>query len=386
MWRYIKVKYNENFSRLNREYVFSKTANAENGKTINLGIGDVRLPLFRCGTDKMHEAVEEMKDENTFKGYSATGGYGFLRQKIADLYAKKYVSFTEDEIFITDGAKSELGNILELFDNGVKVLFPTPCYPAGVEANLLRGNEVGFLPADENDGFIFYPDYSKKYDIIFLCSPCNPTGVALSKDVLKLWVDYALKNGSVIVYDNAYSVFSPKGYPTTVYEVKDAKYCAVEINSFSKSLGFTGIRCGYTVVPKELDELGKLYVRRLGARYNGTCYIAQKGASAVFGEEGKNEVKKRVNYYKDNVGCFKCALDKIGLHYVNSNASPYLYVKSPKGFTSEEFCYFLMKTQNVTVTPDTAFYSKDCKYFRISGFGDRKTVLEATDRISRLKF
>ena len=385
------MRYNKCFENLDGDYVFSKiradaikASSTSKERIIDLGVGDVRLPLFKKTVEAMKTACEEMASEKTFKGYPPSNGYQFLRDKIASEYQLLSAYISSDEIFITDGAKGQLGNIAELFETGVNVLFQSPCYPAGAEANLLRGNKVDYLVTNEQNGFIPYPPVSKKYDLIYLCSPCNPTGAVMSKKDLSIWVDYALKTNAIIIFDGAYSYYAFGEYPRTIYEIKDAKYCAIEINSFSKSLGFTGIRCGFTIIPKELKNLHFLYNQWLGRRFNGVSYISQRGAESFFSAECKKELKKRIDFYKTNVEILKIALKNVNLWYNNTVCSPYVFAKTPNGATSVNFCKELLEKLSIVATPGSGFLQGGEGYFRLSAFCKREDALEASDRLRRL--
>lgn len=386
------MKYNKNFDRLGGEYVFSKIKREASSleeserKIIDLGVGDVKLPLFKKTVEKMTVACKEMADVKTFKGYPPADGYQFLRDKIANEYQFLGAFIDFDEIFITDGAKGQLGNITELFDSKINVLFQSPCYPAGAEANLLRGNFVDFAVGYEDNGFIPYPKIDKKYDLIYLCSPCNPTGSVLTKKELSVWVNYALKTDAVIIFDNAYSSFIEGDYPKTIYEIEGSKRCAIEINSFSKSLGFTGIRCGYTIIPKQLKNLNVLYRQWLGRRFNGVSYVSQRGAESFFDSDCKKQLKKRIDFYKTNTKILKIALKNCNLWYNNTVCSPYVFAKTPKGVSSVDFCKNILLKQRIIATPGSGFLQGGEGYFRLSAFCTREDALTASDRLSELSF
>lgn len=383
------MKYNENFKKLPKNYIFNQMAQKVEEKKrrgdkniINLGVGDVKLPLFNCVIEEMKKASDEMGNAKTFKGYSPAEGYEFLREKIAREYNSEKVLLTSDEIFITDGAKSQLGNVLELFGFGASVLFLTPCYPAGAEACILYGNSIEFLKGGLSNGFFPSPPYGKSYDVIYICSPNNPTGEVISYQKLSEWVTYALKTQAVIIYDSAYSSYVSGDFPKSVYQIKDAKKCAIEINSFSKSLGFTGVRCGYTVVPNELGDYNERYKRWLGCRFNGVSYITQRGAFATFCEIGRNEIKKRINFYKTNVEILKIALKNKNLWYNNSICSPYVFAKVPNGKNSMAFCCEMLEKISVVATPGSGFLDGGEGFFRLSGFATRDEILQVADRLS----
>lgn len=386
------MKYNENFFKLKNDYVFSDLAQkvaskkSQGGdKIIDLGIGDVKLPLFKSVVLAMQNACLELGEEPTFRGYPPAQGYKFLRDKIAEEYQNIGANILADEIFITDGAKGQLGGILELFGHGAKTLFLTPCYPAGAEANILYGNQVTYLPAQKDDGFVHHPPFGKFYDLIFMCSPNNPTGTALDHATLSLWIDYAISTGAVIIYDSAYSAYLTGDYPKSIYSLPRANRCAIEINSFSKSLGFTGVRCGYNVIPNALGDYNKLWKRRLACRFNGVSYPSQRGAEAIFCAEGKKEAINRINFYKTNAEILKIALKNLNLWYNNNVCSPYVFASTPSGMSSADFCSKLLMEKSVVATPGVGFGEGGEGFFRLSAFGDRQEILTASDRLKTFK-
>ncbi len=386
------MKYNDNFNALGESYVFSKLnalvkkKRAQGETIIDLGVGDVRLPLFDVATEKMSTTSLDMAREDTFLGYPPAEGIPTLREKISERYKTEGASVDMDEIFISDGAKGEIGNVLELFGPKANALIVTPCYPAYAEANTLYGNNITFLPTSKENEFRPLPPYRGTFDIIYLCVPNNPTGVTLGKDELEEWVNYALNTGAVIIFDGAYSDFSTDGYPTSIYQIQGAKYCAIEIRSFSKSFGFTGIRCGYTVIPKTLGEYNRLWKRRLGCRFNGVSYITQKGAETFFSSEGQKQAIKRIKYYKTNAEILKIALKKAGFWFVNGNSSPYVFAKCPDNLSSEKFCEKLIDDYKIAATPGNAFGEGGEGYFRLSAFPKREDILAASDILENLKF
>lgn len=383
------MKYNECFDKLRKTYVFGemrdKVARAKAGgrQVIDLGVGDVTEPLFSFTAEAMKKACDEMGVKQTFRGYPPSQGYDFLREKIAAYYGGE---ISPDEVFITDGAKGELGNICELFGRGKKVLFPTPCYPAGLEANLLCGNEVETLKTFAEDGFLPFPPYGKTYDLIYLCSPQNPTGALIGKELLSLWIGYALNIGAVIIFDSAYSEFIPGGEMKNIYGVSGAKNCVVEINSYSKSFGFTGIRCGYTIIPHAAGRLNELKKRQSGCRFNGVSYITQRGAETFYSPEGAREIKNRINFYKTNADILKIALKNANLWYNISRASPYAFVKAPDGFSGDEFCEYLLDKLGLAVTPGSGFSDGGEDFVRFSAFCSREDALKAADILSGAVF
>ena len=304
------MKLNKNYSRLAQSYLFSTIAKKVNEYTaenpsaeiIRLGIGDVTLPLAPDVVKALEDASREMGKKETFRGYGPEQGYDFLKASIAQYYGKKGVSLENDEIFISDGAKSDLGNILDLFDTDNTVLVPDPVYPVYVDTNVMAGRKIVYINANESNGFLPLPDSNVNADIIYICSPNNPTGAVYTKEQLSKWVDYALEHGAVILFDSAYEAFvRDSSLPTSIYQIPGAKKCAVEFCSFSKTAGFTGTRCGYTVVPNGLVfdgmSLNKMWLRRQTTKFNGVPYIIQKGAAAVFTDEGQKQVHENLDYY-----------------------------------------------------------------------------------------
>ena len=337
------MKYNENFLKLKNDYLFARISRlaeevASSGKeVIDLGIGDLKLPLFKGIGEAMAKCALDLGKEGLFKGYPPAEGSEELRAKISRNYKTENADISPDEIFVSDGAKGELGGIAELFGGSAKILMPEPYYPAAAEALYLAGNEITFLPCRKEEGFIPYPPFGKVFDAVYLCSPNNPTGSAMDGRDISLWINYALSTGAVIVFDGAYSAYAGQGIPKTIYAVKGAKDCAIEIRSFSKSYGFTGIRCGFTVVPKTLGKYNELWKRRLKCRTNGVSRISQAGAIACFDPETVAEREKRIKYYKTNAEIVKFALKKKNLWYNISCSSPYVFAECPAGQNSEDF-------------------------------------------------
>ena len=382
------MKYNKNFNNIESEYLFSKVRNLANkqffsrGDVIDLGVGDVKLPLFSQTVDAMKKACDEMSSTKTFKGYPPANGYEFLRDKIACHYQNLGANITSDDVFITDGAKGQLGNILELFENNLNVLFESPCYPAGAESNLLRGNRVDFCVGNEQNEFIPYPPINKTYDLIYLCSPCNPTGATMSNNDLKVWINYALSTGAIIIFDSAYAEFVSGDYPRSIYQINGATDCAIEINSFSKSLGFTGIRCGYTVIPSQLKTAHNLYKQWLGRRFNGVSYVSQRGAETFFDKEVSTQLQKRIKFYKTNAEILKIALKSLNLWYNNTVCSPYVFAKTKNGENSQDFCQNLLSKYGIVATPGSGFLQGGEGYFRLSAFCSREDAITASDRLT----
>lgn len=388
------MKINKNHLNLEASYLFSTIAkkvreyseNNPDKNIIRLGIGDVTLPLCNSVIKAMHSAVDEMAAQDTFKGYGPEQGYDFLKSEIQNYYAKNNVSLDLDEIFISDGAKSDLGNILDIFDTDNTVLVQDPVYPVYVDTNIMAGRKILYSNSNEDNGFLPMPDENVKADIIYLCSPNNPTGAVYTKPQLKQWVDYALKNNSIILFDSAYESFiSDETLPRSIYEIEGAKTCAIEFCSFSKTAGFTGTRCGYTVVPKTLvyddTELNKLWLRRQTTKFNGVPYIVQKGAAAVFSEEGQKEIQANIAYYKENAKIITNALDKLGIWYTGGTNSPYIWLKCPNNMKSWEFFDYLLNNIQVVGTPGCGFGNNGEGYFRLTSFGSREKTIEAMQRL-----
>lgn len=384
---------NTNYENLEQSYLFSTIAKKVNEyinnnpekKVIRLGIGDVTLPLCKAVTDALHKAVDEMGVQSTFRGYGPEQGYDFLRDAVKGYYQKHNVNLELDEIFISDGAKSDLGNILDLFARNNTVLIPDPVYPVYVDTNIMAGRNVKFINANQENEFLPMPDYSIKADIIYICSPNNPTGAVYNRDQLRKWVDYALENKAVILFDSAYECFvSDENLPRSIYEIEGAKDCAIEFCSLSKTAGFTGTRCGYTIVPMNLGKLNKMWVRRQTTKFNGVPYIIQRGAEAVFTEEGQREIKVNINYYKENAKIISDTLNQCGIWHVGGKHSPYIWLKCPNNMKSWEFFDYLLEKAQVVGTPGAGFGNNGEGYFRLTSFGSKENTEEAMKRFKKL--
>ena len=383
---------NKNYENLEQSYLFSTIAkkvnefiaNHPDKKVIRLGIGDVTRPLCQAVVNAMHKAVDEMSVQETFRGYGPEQGYDFLRVAVQDYYKKHNVDLELDEIFISDGAKSDLGNILDLFDKDNTVLVPDPVYPVYVDTNIMNGRKVIFANANEENGFLPMPT-DEKADIIYICSPNNPTGAVYNKAQLKEWVDYANKNNAVILFDSAYECFiSDSELPRSIFEIEGAKTCAIEFCSLSKTAGFTGTRCGYTIVPKDLGKLNKMWLRRQTTKYNGVPYIVQRGAEAVFSEEGMKEISENLAYYKENAKIISETMKDCDIWFVGGEHSPYIWLKCPNGMTSWEFFDYLLYNAQVVGTPGAGFGKNGESYFRLTSFGSRENTIEAMRRFKEL--
>ena len=388
---------NSNYLNIKESYLFSEVAarankfKAENPDkdVIKVSIGDVTRPLCPAVIDALHSAVDDMSKAETFKGYGPEQGYGFLKKSLKDYYAEKGVELEEDEIFVSDGAKSDLGNILDIFSKDNKVLVPDPVYPVYVDTNTMDGREIIYLQANSENNFLPMPDDSVDADLIYICSPNNPTGAAYNREQLKVWVDYANKKNAVILFDAAYEFFiTDKDLPASIYEIEGAKTCAIEFCSFSKTAGFTGTRCGYTVVPMALErdghKLNKFWLRRQTTKFNGVSYIVQKAAAAVFTPEGKKQIKENVDYYRENAKTIADTLDKLGIWYCGGKNSPYIWLKCPNGMGSWEFFDELLTKANVVGTPGEGFGECGKGYFRLTSFSTHENTKEAMRRFEEL--
>ncbi len=355
-------------------------------RVLKLGVGDVSYPLCRKVIEALHEAVDDQSRIETFHGYMPEHGAMFLREAIARYYSGWNVEMTTDEVFVSSGACDDLGDLLEMFDRDNTVLVIEPAYPEYVDTNLLYGRKVIHLPAGEGDGFLPLPDYSIDADIIYICSPNNPTGSAYTREKLKKWVDYANKKNAVILYDAAYEIFIEEDdVPHSIYEIEGADTCAIEVCSFSKTAGFTGTRVGYTIVPIKLERMGvnlnALWSRNRETRTNGISYILQKGASAVFTAEGQKQIHESISVYKKNAKVIMDALDKCGFWYVGGKNSPYVWMKCPNDMGSWEFFDYLLNELQIVGTPGVGFGSCGEGFLRLSAFGDPDDTAEAAKRI-----
>ena len=391
------MHFNTHFNDIAQSYLFSAIAQkvaaysaANSDKTIlRLGIGDVTLPLAPAVIDALHGAVDEMSKKETFHGYGPEQGYGFLKESIRGYYRTNGVELEPDDIFISDGAKSDLGNILDIFAADNKVLVPDPVYPVYVDTNVMAGRKVEYMNATAQNGFLPMPDYSVDADIIYLCSPNNPTGAAYSKAQLKEWVDYANAKGAVILYDAAYECFiTEEGLARSIFQIDGAKTCAIEFCSFSKTAGFTGTRCGYTVVPLALKRDGmsanKMWLRRQTTKFNGVPYIVQRGAAAVFTQEGQKQIKANIAVYQSNAKIIADCMDDLGIWYTGGKNSPYIWLKCPNGMDSWTFFDYLLENIQVVGTPGAGFGANGEGFFRLTAFGSPEVTKEAADRIKKL--
>ncbi len=395
-------KLNEHYQDLKESYLFAEIAHrvaayeAEHpdAKIIRLGIGDVTLPLGDLAIKGLHEGVDAMASAETFKGYGPEQGYAFLLDAISAYYARNGVSVDAADIFISDGAKSDTGNISELFDNDNVILIPDPVYPVYVDSNIMNGKKVTYLSGNAENNFLPMPDPSVHADIIYLCSPNNPTGAVYNKEQLKEWVDYALNNHAVILFDSAYEAFiSDPELPRSIYAIEGAKKCAIEFCSLSKTAGFTGTRCGYTVVPRELVftasngqemSLHAMWNRRQSTKFNGTSYIIQKGAAAVFTEEGMAQCRENIAYYQENARIIADTLTRRNIRFFGGVHSPYIWFECPDGMESWEFFDYLLNNAQVVGTPGAGFGENGKNYFRLTSFNNHENTIAAMKRFEHL--
>ena len=394
------MKINENYLNLKDSYLFAtvgrKTAAYKaahpDKEVIRLSIGDVTRPLAPVVIEAMHKAVDDMSRAETFHGYGPDQycyGYDVLIDSIKGSYRGKGVTLSSSEVFISDGAKSDCGNILDIFSADNVVLVPDPVYPVYLDTNIMAGRKVIFADATEENGFLPMPDESVKADIIYICSPNNPTGAAYTIAQLEKWVAYAKKMDAVILYDAAYEYFVCDGeHARSIYQVEGAKECAIELCSYSKTAGFTGVRCGYTIVPEALirggHSLNRLWARRQSTKFNGVSYITQMGAAAVFTEEGERQIRENIDYYRRNAKTIADCLDELGIWYTGGKHSPYIWLKCPDGMDSWTFFDYLLENANVVGTPGSGFGKNGEGFFRLTAFGTHENTERACARIKAL--
>lgn len=392
----LQIKVNENFFNVKKNYLFSEIAKRVNAysaehpeaKIVRLGIGDVTLPLSPVVVEAMKKAADEMGNAATFRGYAPEYGYDFLREAIAEYYKKFPVDLSAEEIFVSDGAKSDVGNIVDILGDN-EILIPDPVYPVYLDSNIMSGRKVSFLKGNRENGFLPLPcGVEEKPYVIYLCSPNNPTGAVYSREGLKKWIDFANKTGSLIIFDSAYEAFISGDYPHTIYEIEGAKSCAVEICSFSKTAGFTGTRCAWTVFPDELtvgeNKLSFLWARRQATKFNGVPYVVQRAAEAALSQEGQAQCREAIAYYMENAHIIGEVLKEKGIEFTGGENSPYLWLKCPNGMGSWEFFDFLLNNAQVVGTPGAGFGEAGEGYFRLTSFGSRESTLEAADRLRKL--
>ena len=397
-------KLNENYQNVKDSYLFAEIARRvkvyeethpeKAAEIIRLGIGDVTLPLTKSVIEALHEAVDSQAISETFKGYGPEQGYAFAQEAIADYYARNGVEVKVSDIFISDGAKSDTGNITELFAKDNVVLVPDPVYPVYVDTNTMDGKNIIYMNGTKENDFLPMPDENVKADIIYLCSPNNPTGACYNKEQLEAWVAYALKNDAVILYDSAYEAFiTDPTLPRSIYAIEGAKKCAIEFCSLSKTAGFTGTRFSYTVVPEELVfetsngetlSLHNMWNRRQCTKFNGTPYIIQYAGAKVFTEEGMKECQENIGYYRENARMISETLEKKGISFTGGVNSPYIWFECPKGMESWEFFDYLLENAQVVGTPGAGFGENGKNYFRLTSFGKHEKTKEAMERFNSL--
>lgn len=392
----MKIQTNTNFEKVKESYLFSEVgkrvrAYSEKNpdkKIIRLGIGDVTLPLPKSVVNAMEKAVLEMGKAETFRGYPPEYGYDFLREAVARHYARNGVSVSAGDVFISDGAKSDLGNIVDIFGEN-NVLIPDPVYPVYVDTNIMAGNKIEFLPGREENLFLPTPKgLEEKAYVIYLCSPNNPTGALYDQEGLREWVAFALKTGSLILFDGAYEAFIQGDYPHSIYAIEGAEECAIEFGSFSKVAGFTGTRCAWTVVPEKLSSNGKslkkMWERRQATKFNGVSYPVQRAAEAALSEEGFAECCENIRYYMENARLLSELFQKKNIWFTGGVCSPYIWLKCPNGMKSWEFFDYLLHEIQVVGTPGEGFGEGGEGYFRLTSFGSRESTLEAVRRMEKL--
>ncbi|MBE5929178.1 MAG: LL-diaminopimelate aminotransferase [Lachnospiraceae bacterium] len=395
------LQINENYLNLKQNYLFSEVAQRTN-KYINehpdkpiirLGIGDVTKPLTKKTIEALHDAADHMSKTETFKGYGPEQGYDFLRNAVVDYYKKNNVDIEMKEVFISDGAKSDTGNITDLFGPDNIVLIPDPVYPVYMDTNIMNGRNIRFMDANKENGFTPMPYDGLEADIIYICSPNNPTGAAYTREQLKVWVDFALEHNSLILFDAAYECFIEDDTPHSIFEIEGAKKCAIEFCSLSKTAGFTGTRCGYTIVPLELVfktsngsemSLNSMWTRRQTTKFNGVPYVIQYAAAATLSEEGIKECKENIAYYKENARIIASVFEKKGITYFGGKNSPYIWFECPNGMESWDFFDYMLNEIQVVGTPGAGFGANGNNFFRLTAFGSRENTIEAVNRIDKL--
>ena len=392
----MKIKINQNFSKLNKNYLFSeinmrvKKFQAENpdAKIIRLGIGDVTLPIPEIVTSAIKKAADEMGDIKTFRGYPPEYGYEFTKDSVRLYYQRKNIKINNDDIFISDGAKSDLGNIVDIFDNN-EIYITNPVYPVYIDSNTMSGRNIHFLNGSKENDFKPMPtglDLEPK--IIYLCSPNNPTGSLYSYDELTTWVKYAKDSGSLIIYDNAYEAFISGKFPHSIFEIEGGREVAIEVSSLSKMAGFTGLRCGYTIIPRELSAAGvlinDLWRRRQATKFNGVSYPIQRAAEAALSIEGEKECQKAIQYYKNNAKLLADFFKSKDIYYTGGESSPYLWIKCPEKYNSWKFFDYILKNAYIVTTPGVGFGTMGEGYLRLTAFNTYENTLEAIERLKKI--
>ncbi len=389
----MKIALNENYQNLKKSYLFSEVGKRVKAysaahpevKIIRLGIGDVTLPLAPVVVDAMHKAVNEMGDKSTFRGYAPEYGYDFIREAVSRYYADRGTDISPDEVFVGDGAKSDLGNLTDILGDN-EILIPDPVYPVYVDSNIMCGRRVTLLPATAANGFLPMPPEGKNNPtVVYLCSPNNPTGAVYSADGLKQWVDYANATGSLLIFDSAYEAYIRDDSPRSIFEIAGARTCAIEVCSLSKSAGFTGTRCGWTIIPRELcvgdRSLAELWERRQATKFNGVPYVIQRAAEAALSKEGQRQNAANVAYYMENAANLAALLTAKGISFTGGISSPYIWLKCPNGMDSWSFFDYLLTTFGIVGTPGAGFGKEGEGYFRLTSFGSHEATAEAIERL-----
>lgn len=392
----MKIPMNENFKEFKDNYLFVECAKrisafqekSNNAEIIKLSIGDVTLPLAKVVIDALHKAVDEQANSDTFMGYAPESGYDFLKKSVATYYSKKGAKISASEIFISDGAKCDCGNILDILGN-CDVYVPDPVYPVYVDSNIMRGNKIHYLKGSADNGFLSLPSEEIAVgSVIYICSPNNPTGSVYNLEQLKQWVDFANHHGCLIIFDSAYEAFVEEGLPRSIFEIEGARTCALEICSLSKTAGFTGTRCGWMILPEELESCGMnlraTWSRRQSTKFNGVAYIIQRAAEAALSDEGICECMKNIAYYKENAKILSDFLDSKNIYYTGGISSPYIWLKTPNNLSSWDFFDLLLEKAQIAGTPGVGFGSQGEGYFRITSFGKREDYIKAIDRLSSI--
>ena len=392
----MNIKLNDNFDNIKESYLFSEIAKRVNkysaehpeAKIIRLGIGDCTLPLTKTVIDAMHKAVDEMGVKETFRGYPPEYGYDFLREAISKYYASNGVDVAADEIFVSDGAKSDCGNIVDILGDNT-ILIPDPVYPVYMDSNIMSGRKIELISGNQENGFLPMPNgLEVKPYVIYICSPNNPTGATYNKEQLGEWIAFAKKSGSLIIFDSAYEAFIKGDYPHSIYAVEGARECVIEICSFSKMAGFTGTRCSLTVFPKELEVNGKsvqkMWARRQATKFNGVPYVIQRAAEAALSPEGVKEAMANIDYYMSNGKLIGELLKEKGVWFSGGVCSPYIWLKCPNNMKSWDFFDMLLEKVQVVGTPGAGFGDEGEGYFRLTSFGSREATIEAIERLKTI--
>ena len=390
------IKLNKNYDNLTNNYLFVTIKNKVNEfknknkdiDIINLGIGDVTLPIVKSISKKMSRISLDMSVKEKFKGYLDEQGIIPLRESVKRYYYENYnINLKLSDIFISDGACSDLANILDIFENNIDVLIPNPVYPAYVDSNIMKGNNIIYCFGSKENNFLPMPDYNVKCDLIYLCSPNNPTGSTYNHKELEEWVNYAMYNKAIIIFDSAYQIFiKDNSLPKSIYEIKNSKKCCIEICSFSKTAGFTGLRCGYTIVPLEIENelVNKMWLRRQSTKFNGASYLVQEGAIEIFNKETFKEINKNIDYYLENARLLKECLNKLKIWNIGGENSPYIWIECKKGMNSWEYFDYLLNKCSIVCTPGIGFGENSDGYVRFSCFCSREDIFKVIDKLNKI--